>query len=52
MSKVGKEGVTTVEEAKARTPPDIVEGMQFEKGDISPYLSRTPTRWKPSSTNP
>jgi len=45
MDKVGKDGVITVEESKGReTTLEVVEGMQFDKGYISPYMVTDPER--------
>lgn len=45
MDKVGRDGIITVEEAKsAETSLKIVEGMQFDKGFISPYFVTNPER--------
>ncbi len=53
MDKVGKEGVITVEEAKSmETTLDVVEGMQFDRGYISPYFVTDPEKMVTSLEDP
>ena len=53
MSKVKKEGVVTVEEAKGtQTEVKVVEGMQFDRGYISPYFMTNPDKMEAVLENP
>ena len=53
MQKVGNEGVITVEEAKSlETELDVVEGMQFDKGYLSPYMVTDAERMEAVLDNP
>jgi chaperonin GroEL len=53
MDKVGKDGVITVEEAKGlETSLEVVEGMQFDRGYLSPYFVTDPERMECVVENP
>src|ERR687889_274910 len=53
MDKVGKDGVITVEESKTmQTELDVVEGMQFDRGYLSPYSVTDPERMEAVLDNP
>ena len=53
MEKVGKEGVITVEDGKSlNNELDVVEGMQFDRGYLSPYFINNPDKQVTVLENP
>ena len=53
MKKVGKDGVITVEESNTmETQLEVVEGMQFDRGYLSPYFVTDPERMEVALENP
>ena len=53
IEKIGPEGVVTVEEAKAtETALEVVEGMQFDRGYLSPYFVTTPEKMEAALDDP
>jgi chaperonin GroEL len=53
MAKVGKEGIITIEDSKtAETTLEVVEGMQFDRGYISPYFVNNPEKMEAVFDNP
>ena len=53
MNKVGKDGVITVEESRTmQTELDVVEGMQFDRGYLSPYFVTNPDRMEAALDDP
>ena len=53
MDKVGKEGVITVEDGKSlQNELEVVEGMQFDRGYLSPYFVNSPEKQAALLENP